>query len=153
MKFTRCPKCHCQISFDDLIDDELNKNILSTFAKLNLNTSASLMAYLNLFRAPTRDLSLKKMYQLLEDLKSIDTLENLETSMRLVVDAMHIKQDEGTFKQLTNHNYLKKVFDQNEKGNGAYVAKTTNSTAFIQIKGKNSKTLNALQALEDFKNG
>lgn len=149
MKFTRCPKCHCQIGFDDLIDDELTKKILSTFAFLDVSSATALMSYLNLFRAPTRDLSLKRMHSLLEDLKSLDTFENLAMSMRLVVEAMQAKQDEGTFKQLTNHNYLKKVFAQN--ATGACVVK--NQPAIIKTNSKSSKTLAAIKALEDFKNG
>lgn len=111
MQLTRCPVCHSRISLEQLVQDESGRDLLALLAGLEKNTGTVLITYIGLFRSQSRDLANNRALKLAQEALELATEPQLLTAMANVVESMRAKQQQGSFKPLANHNYLKRVLE------------------------------------------
>ena len=146
MQLNRCPVCHTRISLDALAQDEAGRELLGLLAKLDSDVGIPLVGYLGLFRSNTRDLANDRALKLAREALSLGQSGNVAQAMRQTVEQIQAKGG----KPLSNHNYLKRVLeDVGIVGADSFAPTKTGPSA----SPKTSKTVQALQALEDFGNG
>lgn len=110
MKLTRCPVCHSNIHLDQLIADDSGRQLLGLFAKMNYKLGGVLVAYLALFRPAKQDLSNNKALTLTKEVLELTQNHSvLAEALEQTVNSLHQGRVNGQNRQLTNHNYLKKV--------------------------------------------
>lgn len=112
MQIARCPCCRARISLEYIVQDECSKELMGLMTSLPDMVSRPLTLYLGLFRSEKRDLSNDRALKLAKD--AISTCEEQQTlghALEEAVQAMRVKQDQGVFKPLTNHNYLKRIVE------------------------------------------
>lgn len=111
MQLTRCPVCHSRISLEQLVQDEAGRDLLTLLTRLDKSTGAVLVTYIGLFRSKSRDLANNRALKLAQDTLALAAEPQLLTAMANVVESMRAKQQQGSFKPLSNHNYLKRVLE------------------------------------------
>lgn len=111
MQLNRCPCCHSRISIEQMAQDECTTELLGLLVDY-ADISKSLVIYLGLFRSSKRDLASDRALKLAKEVVSITPERGrLATAMNETVQSMRQKQDQGAFKPLANHNYLKRVLE------------------------------------------
>lgn len=111
MQLGRCPTCHSRINLEAVMQDESARELLALLASLDKNTGTALVAYLGLFRAKSRDLANDRALRLAKEALELTTPNALTPALAHTVEQMRGKQQAGGFKPLTNHNYLKRVLE------------------------------------------
>lgn len=111
MQLTRCPVCHSRISLEQLVQDEAGRDLLTLLTRLDKSTGTVLVTYIGLFRSQSRDLANNRALKLAQDALALAPEAQLLTAMANVVESMRAKQQQGSFKPLANHNYLKRVLE------------------------------------------
>jgi hypothetical protein len=91
-----------------MVQDESGRELMGIIAKIDATLAGGLVAYIGLFRAPSRDLANDKALKLVKEVLSFGKFR-LDEALADTVESLRARQVEGGFKQLTNHNYLKKV--------------------------------------------
>jgi hypothetical protein len=92
------------------VQDEAGRELLTVVAKLDTTLAGLVLRYLGLFRAPSRDLSNDRALKLLKEVLSLSQNRyKLDEAIEDTLNSLNQHQATGGFKQLTNHNYLKKV--------------------------------------------
>ncbi|MDX1536377.1 hypothetical protein [Arsukibacterium sp.] len=110
MKLGRCPVCHSNLHLDQLIADEAGRQLLGQFARMNYKLGGNMVAYLALFRPTKQDLSNAKALGLVTETLALTNNHNaLAEALEQTVASLQQSRINGTGKQLTNHNYLRKV--------------------------------------------
>lgn len=153
MQLTRCPTCHARIDLESLIQDAAGRELLGLIAKLPDVLCMPLVTYLGLFRAATRDLANDRALRLaLEVLELGAEHLQLAAAMTETVQAMRKKQDEGGFKPLSDHKYLKRVLEsvvaRPASALAVYVSRQTNTLA-APVKPA-SKSAQAVELLRNY---
>ncbi len=149
MQVSRCPVCHSRINLETLAQDEAGRELLGLLAQLDTSAGTALATYLGLFRSATRDLANDRALRLaieIQELGGGTFPPHLCTAMAETVQGMRAKQDEGTFKPLTNHNYLKRVLESVEVQPTVNTALTTTQT----INKPQSKTAQGIELLKNY---
>jgi len=137
MKLFRCPVCHSSIHLDQLVADEAGRQLLGVMAKLNYRMGPALVSYLAMFRPPKQDLSNAKALNLATDTLALTTNHAvLAEALQDTVSALHASRHNAPAKQLTNHNYLKKVLAAKL---GEAAVKATGTTVEIKHQATLSK--------------
>jgi len=146
MQLGRCPVCHSRIDLIALCQDESGRELLGLLSQLDTLAGTALVCYIGLFRPATRDLANDRALRLAREALALHSESVvLATAMHECVQSMRAKQDQGTFKPLTNHNYLKRVLET--------VVVNTLPTATqhaIHAPAKQSKTLQVISALKNY---
>ena len=107
MKGFFCPACHARISLDALVQDQAGRKLMALLAGLNSQTGAALIAYLNLFRSPARELSNGRALRLANEALAMSAdAAHLTRAMCDTVEAIRRK---GQFQPLRSHGYLRRV--------------------------------------------
>lgn len=110
MKLGRCPVCHSNIHLDQLVADEAGRQVLNLLAKMNYKLGGAMVGYLALFRPAKQDLSNSKALTLVQETLALTSNHGvLADALSDAVAGLQQSRINGTGKQLTNHNYLKKV--------------------------------------------
>ena len=110
MKLSRCPVCHSNIHLDQLVADDAGRQLLGQFARMNYKLGGAMVAYLALFRPTKQDLSNSKALSLVQETLALTTNHNvLAEALETAVTSLQQSRINLTGKQLTNHNYLKKI--------------------------------------------
>ena len=123
MNIGRCPVCHSRLHLDQLIEDDAGRGLLALLTKLDRSMGGALVSYLSLFRSKTRDLSNDRALRLADETLSLAHAQTLLPALCHTVEQMRQKQQAGGFKPLTNHNYLKRVLEnQNPRTEGDIIA-------------------------------
>lgn len=150
MQFTRCPMCHSRINLDALIQDESGRLLLGLLSGLDIAVSSALVSYLGLFRPATRDLANDRALRLARETLALhDDYQLLSIALNETTQAMRSKQDEGTFKPLTNHRYLNTVLESVKTkyvANNLASVKTTVNTSVKPV----SKSAQAIELLKTY---
>lgn len=150
MQLNRCPVCHTRIGLEALAQDEAGRELLGLLAKLDTDIGTALVGYLGLFRSHTRDLANDRALKLAKEALSLAEVNALAPAMRQTVEQIQAKGG----KPLSNHNYLKRVLeDVVTVAPGNALVGAMPSRDKVSLPQRNSKTAQALQALEDFKHG
>ena len=112
MQLNRCPNCHSRVSIETMTQDRCATELLGLLIDLPEGIGRALVVYLGLFRSQKRDLSNDRALKLAQQTLALsDNKAALAIAMTDTVQSMRIKQDEGSFKPLSNHNYLKRVLE------------------------------------------
>lgn len=111
MQLCRCPVCHSRIGLEQVVQDESGRELLALLAKLDTRAGVALVSYLGLFRSTTRDLANDRALRLANEVLELGTPEQLQAPLAHTVESMRAKQQMGQFKPLANHNYLKRVME------------------------------------------
>nr|DAS55037.1 MAG TPA: hypothetical protein [Caudoviricetes sp.] len=130
MKLCRCPVCHSDIHLDALLEDDAGREMLGIITNLRGNNARALVSYIGLFRPEKSALSngraLKLMQEVLEMYQPSPLLAHaLNETVQAV---MKNRRETRNIQALSNHNYLKKVYEgakplfavvRNEQGKSA----------------------------------
>lgn len=111
MQLGRCPVCHSRISLEQLTQDESGRELLATLATLDTATGAALVAYIGLFRSPSRDLANDRALKLVRETIALESPQWLTPALQETVDSLRDKRAQGDVQPLKNHNYLGKVLE------------------------------------------
>lgn len=130
MKLCRCPVCHSNIHLDALLEDDAGREMLGIITNLKGDNARALVSYIALFRPEKAALSnsraLKLMQEVLEMYQPSPLLSHALTET--VSGVMRNRRETRNMVALTNHNYLKKVYEgakplfavvRNEQGKSA----------------------------------
>nr|DAU49433.1 MAG TPA: hypothetical protein [Caudoviricetes sp.] len=130
MKLCRCPVCHSDIHLDALLEDDAGREMLGIITNLRGNNARALVSYIGLFRPEKAALSngraLKLMREVLDMYQPSPLLAHaLNETVQAV---MKNRRETRNIQALSNHNYLKKVYEgakplfavvRNEQGKSA----------------------------------
>lgn len=111
MNLGRCPVCHSRISLEALVQDDAGRDLLALLARLDRSTAGALVSYLSLFRSKSRDLANDRALRIAQEVLELAPVNVLTPAMAHTVEQMRAKQQAGAFKPLANHNYLKRVLE------------------------------------------
>ncbi|WP_109422768.1 hypothetical protein [Aggregatibacter actinomycetemcomitans] len=130
MKLCRCPICHSDIHLDGLLEDDAGREMLGIITNLRGDNARALVSYIALFRPEKSALSnaraLKLMQEVLEMYQPSPLLSHALNET--VSNIMKNRRETRNTQQMTNHNYLKKVYEgakplfavvRNEQGKSA----------------------------------
>lgn len=113
MKLCRCPVCHSDIHLDALLEDDAGREMLGIITNLRGDNARALVSYIALFRPEKSALSnsraLKLMQEVLEMYQPSPLLSHALTET--VSGVMKNRRETRNVVALTNHNYLKKVYE------------------------------------------
>ena len=130
MKLSRCPICHSDIHLDALLEDDAGREMLGIITNLRGDNARALVSYIALFRPEKAALSngraLKLMREVLDMYQPSPLLAHaLNETVQAV---MKNRRETRNIQALSNHNYLKKVYEgakplfavvRNEQGKSA----------------------------------
>jgi hypothetical protein len=135
MKLGRCPVCHSNLHLDQLVADEAGRQLLGQFARMNYKVGGNMVSYLAMFRPAKQDLSNTKALTLVtETLALTSNSSALADALEQTVASLQQSRINGTGKQLTNHNYLRKVLTAKL----GQIAKETPAGSAIEYKAHTS---------------
>jgi hypothetical protein len=164
MKLT-CPSCHTIFHLEAAMEEAAGREFTAFVCGLG-ELARPLVAYLGLFRPASRALGYERMLRLARETLELskDTLQ-LATALSETVEALRQKRDEGDVRPLKNHNYLKRVLENQPpsippyQGGSAMDSSPCHGgsgvTGFSPDKerlGGVSKTARAIGRLENWKN-
>ena len=130
MKLCRCPVCHSDIHLDALLEDDAGREMLGLISNLGGRNARALVSYIGLFRPERSALSNGRALRLMKDvLEMYQPSPLLAHALNETVQAvMKNRRETRNVVVLTNHNYLKKVYEgakplfavvRNEQGKSA----------------------------------
>lgn len=113
MKLCRCPICHSDIHLDALLEDDAGREMLGIITNLRGDNARALVSYIALFRPEKAALSngraLKLMHEVLDMYQPSPLLSHALTET--INGVMKNRRETRNVVALTNHNYLKKVYE------------------------------------------
>lgn len=130
MKLCRCPICHSDIHLDALLEDDAGREMLGIITNLRGNNARALVSYIGLFRPEKSALSNGRALKLIQEiLEMYQPSPLLAHALNETVQAvMKNRRETRNIQALSNHNYLKKVYEgakplfavvRNEQGKSA----------------------------------
>lgn len=115
MKIGRCPVCHNDLHLDAILEDDASREVLTILSQIKYGCGKELVAYVGLFRPAKSNLSNSRTASLMQDvLKLYVPSEHLKYALHETVKRIREKRAQGDAKPLTNHNYLKTVYDSSK---------------------------------------
>ncbi|AKO30550.1 hypothetical protein A6046_05155 [[Haemophilus] ducreyi] len=113
MKLCKCPICHSDLTLEALIEDDSGRELLNTITNMSHGCGRAAVAYLGLFKPVKSSLSNSRSLKLLQSLLEIYPPSNvLEKALIDTVEQVRRnRRESGRIEPLTNHNYLKKVYE------------------------------------------
>jgi hypothetical protein len=108
MKLT-CPSCHTIFHLEAALEEAAGREFTAFISGLG-EMARPLVAYLGLFRPPTRALAYERMLRLAREVLELSA-DNVSLARALsdTVEGIRIKRDEGDIRPLKNHRYLVQV--------------------------------------------
>ncbi len=117
MKLSRCPVCHSNIHLDALTNDDAAKEMLTMLAPMDGGFARALVAYMGLFRPAKSDLSFSRAVKLGQEVLLLSSNKDwLRAALEETIVKLQAARSQGQARQLTNHNYLKKVLESVNQG-------------------------------------
>lgn len=113
MKLCRCPVCHSDIHLDALLEDDAGREMLGLISNLGGRNARALVSYIGLFRPERSALSNGRALRLMKDvLEMYQPSPLLAHALNETVQAvMKNRRETRNIQALSNHNYLKKVYE------------------------------------------
>ncbi|MFH1027798.1 MAG: hypothetical protein V1791_07340 [Pseudomonadota bacterium] len=114
MKVT-CTSCHTIMHLESALEEAAGREFTAFISGLG-EVTRPLVAYLGLFRPPTRALAYERMLRMASEVLELSSDNQLlARALSDTVEAIRIKRDEGDIRPLKNHNYLKQVLGNPRK--------------------------------------
>lgn len=113
MKLGRCPICHSDIHLDQLLEDDAGRELLALIAKCKYDVARPLVAYISLFRPEKSGLSNSRAVKLIKDVFALypQSLLLAQALSDTVQAVQNKRRNAQNIAPLTNHNYLKSVYE------------------------------------------
>ncbi|MGX2951431.1 hypothetical protein ACWIUA_11115 [Ursidibacter sp. B-7004-1] len=113
MKLCRCPICHSDLHLEALMEDDAGRELLGKISQLSHGVAKPMVAYLGLFKPMKSNLSNSRALKILDDvLSQYECSRLLAHCLSETVQAVRKKRLNGqNHEPLTNHNYLKSVYE------------------------------------------
>ena len=156
-KNLHCPNCFVELTPDTLAaacEDDATREYLGLFSKHSWDLLRPLSSYIGLFRPKKSRLSWSRALKLAQEVLAItQTTGTRDNDVRMAAalvettEAMRVKQREGKFKPLTNHNYLLRVLESLPAGIQPANAPSDTGKPLL-VTGQQSKTAQARAALD-----
>ncbi len=110
----KCPCCGSQFSVEVALQEEAGRELLAEIARMSAPMSRALFAYLGLFRPGQRALSWSRALKLAREVVALGPESVLQPALEDTLVALSDKRMQPGWKPLSNHNYLKRVFESVE---------------------------------------
>lgn len=156
MKLCRCPICHSELTLEAMVEDDSGRELLATIATMSHGCGRFATAYLGLFKPAKSALSNSRALKILRDLLALYPCSNLlaHSLSETVEQVRKNRRESGRIEPLTNHNYLKKVYESNRphfspSGSGE---KPKNHSRSLEQKQRDEKRYDAIQFVERIRN-
>lgn len=113
MKLCKCPICHSEISLEALIEDDAGRELLNTIVNIGGNCGRAVVSYLGLFKPQKNSLANSRALKIVQSLLELYPPSNVleKALMDTVEQVRRNRRETGRIEPLTNHNYLKKVYE------------------------------------------
>ena len=113
MKLCRCPICHSDIHLDALLEDDAGREMLGLISNLGGRNARALVSYIALFRPEKAALSNSRALKLMQEVLGMYQPSPLlsHALTETVSGVMKNRRETRNVVALTNHNYLKKVYE------------------------------------------
>ncbi len=116
MRVGRCPVCHSDFHLDAVLEDDAARQLLVKMTELPGGCARHLVAYIGLFRRGKNNLSNSRALKLAEEVLAAYPANRVLThALSETVERIREKRLQGDNKPLTNHNYLKTVYQSSEQ--------------------------------------
>ncbi|MEQ1967384.1 hypothetical protein ABLA30_10220 [Xenorhabdus nematophila] len=116
MKIGRCPICHSDFHLDAIFEDDAARQLLAKLVDLPAGCARHLVAYIGLFRRERNNLSNSRALKLAEEVLEMYSANRvLAHALSETVERIREKRAQGDKKPLSNHNYLKTVYQSSEQ--------------------------------------
>ncbi|CCV46705.1 hypothetical protein RSF51_000836 [Yersinia enterocolitica] len=116
MKLSRCPICHTDWHLEALCEDDASRQLLKIIADLPGSCARHLVAYIGLFRREKSNLSNSRALKLVSEVLELYAPGRvLAHALSETVERIREKRALGDKKPLSNHNYLKTVYQSSEQ--------------------------------------
>ncbi|MCK3654890.1 hypothetical protein A4G19_03640 [Pasteurellaceae bacterium Macca] len=113
MKLCRCPICHSDLTLEALMEDEAGRVLLNKILNMGYGCGSAVVGYLGLFKPAKSTLSNSRAVRILDGLLELyDCSHLLAHALSETVEQVRKNRREGgRCEPLSNHNYLKKVYE------------------------------------------
>ena len=113
MKLCRCPICHSDLTLEALVEDDAGRELLKTITEMTAGCSRPAVAYLGLFKPAKSSLSNSRALRILQSLLELYPCSNVlaKALADTVEQVRRNRRENGKIEPLSNHNYLKKVYE------------------------------------------
>ncbi|ANF61631.1 hypothetical protein A6041_04715 [[Haemophilus] ducreyi] len=117
MKLCRCPICHSDIHLEGLIEDDAGRELLGKISQLTHGTAQPMVAYLGLFKPAKSNLNNARALKIVNEVLALYSCSLLlahalsETVASIRKKRQQALQTGQKIEPLTNHNYLKSVYE------------------------------------------
>ncbi|NHB89212.1 hypothetical protein [Photorhabdus tasmaniensis] len=116
MKIARCPICHSDWHLEALCEDDASRQLLKILIELPGSCARHLVAYIGLFRREKQNLSNSRALKLAGEVLALYKPGRvLAHALSETVERIREKRAQGDTKPLSNHNYLKTVYQSAEQ--------------------------------------
>lgn len=154
----RCPVCHAEAALEAWAEDEAAREMMGLLSGLEATLGRALVAYLGLWRSPSRALAWERALRLAREVLALEPdAARLAAALSQTVEQLRGKREAGDGRALSSHGYLKRVLEGMPRAAQALPAlqpeppdsaggRRARATAVAP-----SATLGGLMALEDLK--
>lgn len=155
MKLCRCPICHSDIHLEGLIEDDAGRELLGKISQLTHGVAQPMVGYLGLFKPQKSNLNNARALKILTDVLDLYPCSLLlsqalsETVASIRKKRQQAMQTGQKIEPLTNHNYLKSVYET-QKPNFAVVRGKFQNSEVRREQAEDEKKRNAIQYVQRF---
>ncbi|MBR0573701.1 MULTISPECIES: hypothetical protein [Pasteurellaceae] len=148
MKLAKCPVCHCDIHLEALIEDEAGRELLGKISQLTHGCAKPIVNYLGLFKPLKSNLNNARALKLLNEVLELYPCSLLLAHVlsETVESIRKKRRDNRNLEPLTNHNYLKSVYESQR----VMFAPSSNNNQTIQDRLKEDKTRSAIEYIQRY---
>lgn len=152
----RCPVCHAEAALEAWAEDEAAREMMGLLSGLEATLGRALVAYLGLWRSPSRALSWERALRLAREVLALEPdAARLAAALSQTVEQLRGKREAGDGRALSSHGYLTRVLEGMPRAAQALAAaqpQTPDSAGGRRPRATApSATLDGLMALEDLK--
>lgn len=144
MKLCRCPICHSDIHLEALIEDDAGRELLGKISQLTHGCAQPMVGYLGLFKPVKSNLNNARALKIVSDVLELYPCSLLlaqalsETVASLRKKRQQALQAGQKIEPLTNHNYLKSVYET-QKPHFAVIRTDSNQSAEVKAQQAEDK--------------
>lgn len=154
MKLARCPICHSDIHLDQLLEDDAGRELLALIAKCNAEVARPLVAYISLFRPEKSALLNSRAVKLIKEVFALypQSLLLAHALSETVQSVQNKRRNNQNTAPLTNHNYLKQVYETNAP-KFVSTQQQVNDTerAEVKVQAEQQEKMNTILGLEQLR--
>ncbi len=152
----RCPVCHAEAALEAWAEDEAAREMMGLLSGLEATLGRALVAYLGLWRSPSRALAWERALRLAREVLALDPdAARLAAALSQTVEQLRGKREAGDGRALSSHGYLRRVLEGMPRSAQTLPAQDGGQTEAAGGRRMRatapSATMDGLLALEDLK--